>query len=28
MLDEPMSPASLRPGRFPNLTFAGVSGSA
>ena len=28
MLDEPMSPASLRPGRFPNLTFAGISGTA
>lgn len=28
MLDEPMSPASLRPGRFPNLTSAGISGTA
>jgi hypothetical protein len=25
MLDEPMSPASLRPGRFPNQMFAGIS---
>jgi hypothetical protein len=28
MLDEPMSPESLRPGRFPNQSFAGTSGNA